>query len=410
MSHSNITLQQIRNRLDATITLTGSKSESNRALILEKISGGKVQVGNLSTANDTVVLQKVLNSSDRHLDIGPAGTAMRFATAYFAIKNDGIARTLTGSERMQQRPIGILVDALRALGAEVEYEKNEGYPPLKFSGNFQQTTKQISIKGDVSSQFISALLLVAPALPLGLELEIIGALASRPYVEMTLATLAEVGIQHTWDENMITIQNQVFNDGNLVVEPDWSGASYWYSFVALSQEADLYLPNFKQDSKQGDSVIANIMQCFGVKSTFDEKGVRIEKTTQLNIPKTIDFADCPDLAQTVIVCCAALKQNCTFTGLKTLKIKETDRVKALQEQLAKIGAVLHDKGEGVCELEAYNVSFPENLFINTYEDHRMAMAFAPLLLKVPEIEFEDKDVVAKSYPHFWEDVERLRKG
>jgi 3-phosphoshikimate 1-carboxyvinyltransferase len=413
----NIVLTKKNKSISGTIHLTGSKSECNRALIIEALSNGKVKVENISDAADAVTLSSVLQSalvSDLennvsnkvqpiNYNIGPAGTAMRFLTAFFTLQHSEII--LTGSERMKQRPIGVLVDAIRMLGANIEYVENDGFPPLLIKGKFEQQQKRIAIKGNISSQYITALLLIAPCLPLGLELEIEGDLTSKPYVEMTLAMLQTAGIKHTWDNHIICIDKQEFIQTSLPIEPDWSAASYWYAIAALANEAELFLPGLTAYSLQGDSVITELMANFGITSQFKDGGVHLKKEPKLVIRKIFDLKECPDLAQTIIVVCAALGVEVTFTGLETLKIKETDRVKALQNELGKMGVKLIEKGL-VYKLDCSEKFIPEKLFINTYDDHRMAMAFAPLALLIPEIEIEDAQVVEKSYPAFWKDLEK----
>jgi len=418
----NIILTKKNKSVHGTVQLTGSKSECNRALVIEALSNGKVKIENISDAADTVTLCEVLslksevvsqknndsrlsNQDFRLVNIGPAGTAMRFLTAYFAIGDQEVI--LTGSERMQQRPIGILVDALRELGATIDYVENEGFPPIKLKGGFTQLSNKVGIKGDISSQYITALLLIAARLPLGLELHIEGELTSRPYVEMTLAMLESAGIEHTWNDNAIYIASQEFAEASLHVEPDWSAASYWYAIAALANEAELFLPGLTKYSLQGDSVITEIMANFGITSQFKDGGVYLVKEEKPVIRKIFDLKSCPDLAQTVIVVCAALGHNATFTGLETLKIKETDRVKALQNELEKIGVKLIEKNQ-VYKLDCSGKFIPERVIINTYDDHRMAMAFAPLALLIPEVEIEDAKVVEKSYPAFWKDLESVQ--
>ncbi len=449
----NILLTAKSKSIKGTVNLTGSKSECNRALIIEALSGGKVKVQNISDAADAVLLagilrpqvddlnlpqatndtpQAALNApvvplgapmdaitaqkgtslksqisnlkSYATINIGPAGTAMRFLTAYLTLEDEEVI--LTGSERMKQRPIGILVDALRKLGAVIGYEENEGYPPIRIKGGLQQVTSKVSVKGDISSQYITALLLIAARLPMGLELHIEGELTSRPYVEMTLAMLEQAGIKHTWNDNVITIANQQFAETSIYIEPDWSAASYWYAIAALADEAELFLPGLTQYSLQGDSVITEIMANFGITSQFKDGGVYLQKEVKPVFRKIFDLKECPDLAQTIIVVCASIGHEATFTGLETLKIKETDRIKALQNELAKIGVKLIEKGQ-VYKLDCSEKFIPQRLFINTYEDHRMAMAFAPLALIVPEVEIEEAMVVEKSYPAFWVDLEKM---
>jgi 3-phosphoshikimate 1-carboxyvinyltransferase len=402
-------------QIDTEIKLTGSKSECNRALIISALSKGTVSVENLSVAADTVTLNNSLESivgspesrlktkDSRLIDIGPAGTAMRFLTAFLAIQNGKFV--LTGSERMKQRPIGILSEALKSIGGKISYVENEGFPPLQITGPFEQTTKEVKIKGDISSQYISALLMIAPSLPLGLTLAIEGDLTSKPYVDMTLAMLEQVGIRNDWHENTITIEPQTFNTAKLYVEPDWSAASYWYSIAALADEASIFLPGLNGYSLQGDSKITEIMANFGITSQFKNGGVFLKKEPKQIERKIFDLKECPDLAQTIVVICAALGHDATFTGLETLKIKETDRVLALQTELAKIGVKFIEKNLSY-KLDCSGLHFPDKITISTYEDHRMAMAFAPLALKIKEVEIEEKQVVEKSYPYFWDDLEK----
>jgi 3-phosphoshikimate 1-carboxyvinyltransferase len=426
---SNIILSKASRVAKGTIQLTGSKSECNRALIIEALSKGRVKVENISDAADTVTLAGILCGQEVHgswlidhsqntkdhepltmnhelpiVNIGPAGTAMRFLTAYFTLQDEEVI--LTGSERMKQRPIGVLVDALRELGAEISYVENEGFPPIKIAGNIQQSTGRISIKGNISSQYITSLLLIASSLPKGLELEIEGDLTSRPYVEMTLAMLKQVGIEHSWNDNVISIAPQEYKESSIWVEPDWSAASYWYAIAALSDKAELFLPGLTSYSLQGDSVITEIMANFGITSQFKDGGVSITKEPKEIVRKIFDLKACPDLAQTVIVVCAALGHEATFTGLETLKIKETDRIAALQNELAKIGVKLTEDNE-TYTLDCSGKFIPEKILFNTYDDHRMAMAFAPLAILIPEVEFEDAMVVEKSYPAFWNDLEKV---
>lgn len=370
---------------------------------MQALSDGAVRVDNISEAADTVTLNNILKADKpTKVDIGPAGTAMRFLTAFYSLKESEVL--LTGSERMKQRPIGILVDALRTLGADIQYAEKEGFPPLKIRGPLQQKTPEVSIKGNISSQYISALLLIAPKLEQGLNLVIEGELTSKPYVQMTLAMMEQAGIRHTWTENVIRIENQGFNKSVIHVEPDWSAASYWYSIAALSEGARIFLPGLNGYSLQGDSMITEIMANFGISSQFRDGGVYLFKETKKVERKIFDFKECPDLAQTVIVCCAALGHDATFTGLETLKIKETDRVNALQTELAKIGVNLIEKNQ-TYKLDCSGLDLNKKIKVATYDDHRMAMAFAPLALVMPELEIEDHQVVEKSYPDFWKHLE-----
>lgn len=399
-----------KKEINAEINLTGSKSESNRALIISALSGGLVSADNLSDAHDTVVLKSILSQLQgrdnalQEINVGHAGTAMRFLTAYLSTLEGQFL--LTGSNRMKERPIKLLVDALKSLGAEISYDGVEGYPPLRISGPLKQNTALVKIKGDVSSQYLSALLMIAANLEQGLSLEIEGELTSRPYVEMTLKMLEEAGIKHQWNGNTITIAHQKHTAATLVVEPDWSACSYWYSIASLADDARITLANLKENSLQGDSRIQEIMLQLGVKTVRKGTGIEIFKTEEaVATSEILDLKDCPDLAQTIIVAAAAKKLNLSFTGLETLKIKETDRIKALQNELAKIGVTLVEENE-VYTLDCRGLNFPSRILVNTYDDHRMAMAFAPLSLHIAEVEIEDLHVVEKSYPDFWKDLQK----
>lgn len=413
METNAIRLSHPTKTLRGTVELTGSKSESNRALIIQAWSGGVVEVANLSSAADTETLKQALHATINApteedttvIDIGPAGTAMRFLTAYLPTTNGRYL--LTGSERMKQRPIGILVDALQTLGAQIEFAGQPGYPPLSISGGFNQMTDTVTVKGDVSSQYLSALLLIAPTLPKGLRLQIAGELTSRPYLMMTLDMMRDAGIQHEWQGNTIHITPQRAHPCRMVIEPDWSAASYWYAMVALSGDGEVFLPNLKSRSLQGDAAIVSIMAHFGIESSFVDGGLSIRKKTERHTPETrlFNFKECPDLAQTVIVCAAALQQDLSFTGLHTLRIKETDRIAALQTELGKFGVQLIEDGE-VYHLRTAEFRKPERLEFDTYEDHRMAMAFAPLALVFDGIRINEPHVVEKSYPDFWKHLKQ----
>ncbi|WP_185955292.1 3-phosphoshikimate 1-carboxyvinyltransferase [Solitalea koreensis] len=392
------------------ISLPGSKSESNRALIMQALCKKPFEIRNLSIADDTVTLSKILNvdikTQQTTIDVGPAGTAMRFLTAFLSVTPG--EWILTGTHRMLERPVKLLVDALRLLGADIEYAGNEGFPPLRIRGKNLELTNEISIDGSVSSQYISALLMIAPTLPKGLILNLIGGVASRPYIEMTLAMMAELGIKHDWTGNTISISKQEYQPNDLYIEPDWSGASYWYSMVALADEADIKLIGLKGHSLQGDSVAAKIMENFGVSTEFLKDGIRLTKENRPISVDFIDFEHCPDIAQTLAVTCAALKHNCTFTGLESLKIKETDRVLALQNELAKFGvSMTQDELSYHIDCDSIQIKSDSMAFINTYHDHRMAMAFAPLAITNGSLEIEDPAVTGKSYPSFWEDLTKV---
>lgn len=393
----------------ATIPLASSKSESNRALIIDALTDFQCTLQNLSTARDTQTMIRLLKSSDATADVLDAGTTMRFLTAYFAVT--GQSKKMTGTPRMCERPIGILVDALRKLGADITYLNNEGYPPLQING-FTKTagTDRISIRGDVSSQYISALLMIAPTLPNGLTLELTGSIGSRPYIEMTLEQMIYFGAHVTadWEANTITVSAKAYTPGPYTIESDWSGASYWYSVAALAEDeaSEIELLGLKEKSLQGDSAIVDIMRPLGVDSTFTDTGVKLTKRpTEPSL--SWDFTHCPDLAQTVAVCAAIKGVTLTLTGIESLKIKETDRVAALQAELQKIGAELVEIEPNhqyvVRRLETVP-TIPAT--IETYDDHRMAMAFAPVAMQ-QSIIIEEPGVVAKSYPSFWDDMARI---
>lgn len=379
--------------------LPASKSISNRVLILDALAGGKSQLDNLSDANDTRLMRELIGSESPLIDIEDAGTTMRFLTAYFAVM--GPRKTLTGTPRMQQRPIGILVDALRSLGAEIAYKKRDGYPPLEIGGFGGQKTNRLNIRGDVSSQFISALMMVAPTLPQGLTLELTGKIGSRPYIEMTAALMNRFGVTSSFVGNTITVGHQEYQPCALSVESDWSAASYWFAFAALAGDAEIRLPHLFENSLQGDHAIQKIMEPLGVRSEMDNGLLRLTKTDSAE-NFTWDFSDSPDLAQTAAVVCAAKGIGGYFTGLESLRIKETDRIAALQRELRKIGADLEQEANGWRVRPSE--SLPGRAEFDSYEDHRMAMAFAPLATKM-DVSIADPIVVKKSYPKFWLDVE-----
>jgi len=410
---SQIRLYPRTHSFQEVIPLPASKSESNRALIINALAGGNVdKITNLAEARDTQTMIRILSDAANPVaDVLDAGTTMRFLTAYYAIT--GANKKMTGTPRMCERPIGILVDALRALGAEIEYELKDGYPPLSLTGFHYAGKRELSIRGDVSSQFISAILMISPLLPNGISLKITGSLGSKPYVEMTLAQMAQFGIQASvdWNQGLIDIPAQMYLAAPFAVESDWSGASYWYSMVALSpfEDSSLELLGLKEDSLQGDAAIRDIMFPLGVKSTFTGRGYLLTKCEAVS-ELAWDFTDCPDLAQTISVVAAVKNVILHLTGVESLKVKETDRVLALQNELKKLGAELQEIK--VNELYTVSGSFnsegivPE---IETYDDHRMAMAFAPVGL-LREIVIHEPGVVAKSYPSFWNHVEMLLKS
>ncbi|GHE30796.1 3-phosphoshikimate 1-carboxyvinyltransferase [Sphingobacterium griseoflavum] len=410
MGISTIRLSHSTKNTKGTVQLTGSKSESNRALIIQALSKGLVAVENLSEAADTLIMQHAIKQAAEPeadkpvtIDIGPAGTAMRFLTSYLNLLEGEFL--LTGTERMQQRPIGILVEALQTLGANITYSDREGYPPLMIRGRLGETKNHIAIQGNISSQYISSLLLIAASLKKGLALEIIGELTSRPYVTMTLDMLREAGINHTWDNNVIEILPQTFKPATIFVEPDWSAASYWYAIVALSTNGSILLPGLKAHSLQGDIAIVDIMTHFGVASSFQHDGLLITKVNEGSEKKLFDFKACPDLAQTVVAVAAALRRDISIKGVETLKIKETDRLAALKTEIEKFGATIVAEGE-TYHIKTNGVYNVEHVTFDTYEDHRMAMAFAPLALVFKEVSINEPQVVEKSYPDYWLHLEQ----
>jgi 3-phosphoshikimate 1-carboxyvinyltransferase len=388
------------------IHLPGSKSESNRALILQAMSNGRIKIQNLSAAHDTQTLQNLLTTNPETLDVGHAGTAMRFLTAYLAFRPED--KVLTGSPRMQERPIGPLVDALRKMGAEIAYLGKEGFPPLMIFGrNAKFRDAQVSLPGNISSQFISALLLIGYAQPDGLQIHLEGEVTSRPYIEMTLQLLANFGITHTWEGNTITLPRQHLRAGTYAVEADWSAASYWYCIAALSESCEIHLHGLKPNSLQGDSIVADKMAALGVQTLWQKDVLHLTNTGNPAQNIHWDFVDCPDLAQGLIVTAAAMGIEARFTGLQSLRIKETDRIAALQNELRKFGV---DLNEGVGEWWLSGKFTPQSAEIQTYQDHRMAMAFAPLALICPGITIQNPEVVTKSYPGFWEDLKHVGIG
>jgi len=394
------------------IALASSKSESNRALIIHALTGFKSNLQNLSTARDTQTMIRLLESEGPTADVLDAGTTMRFLTAYFSVTNQ--PRIMTGTARMCERPIGLLVEALKELGADIEYLNREGYPPLQIKGFGPQKTDRIKIRGDVSSQYISALLMIAPRLEKGLEIELLGEIGSIPYITMTIRQMEASGVEVTadWPHKTLRVKPQAYRPVTYKIESDWSGASYWYAVVALAQEpgSRIELLGLKQNSLQGDSAIVDIMAQLGVKSTFTEDGVLLEKIAPAQSFRW-DFANCPDLTQTVAVVLAGLKMEGELTGIESLKIKETDRVLALQNELKKIGAELleiepNHKYKVTNFPDAMGTGSPAAPVIETYDDHRMAMAFAPVAM-LRDVIIKEPGVVAKSYPSYWEDLGKI---
>ena len=398
----DLTLRHQSGNLHGRIQITGSKSESNRMLLLQALYP-QITLDNLSNSDDTVAMKSGLESDKNMVDIGHAGTSMRFLSAYYSTLENQ-EKILTGSSRMQERPIGILVDALRQLGADITYLKNEGYPPLLIKGK-RLTASEVRLSANISSQYITALMLIAPSLPDGLRLYLEGKITSIPYIEMTLSLLHKIGVDAIFSGQHI----QVFPKKDITqithaVESDWSSASYYFSMVALANEADVSLSTYKKDSLQGDRVLMDVYQQFGVKSSIENNTLALKKQTIGSTHVQLDLSDAPDIAQTIAVTCYGLGLSCSLTGLHTLKIKETDRLVAMQNELSKLGATIEITDKSLHLHKRTNPIRP-NVLIETYHDHRMAMAFAPLGLLVP-IRIQDADVVTKSYPGFWKDLEQ----
>ena len=387
----------------AEIAISGSKSETNRMLIVQALYS-EINLENASNSDDSRIMINALQSDAEVIDIHHAGTAMRFLTSYFAIL-EGRTVVLTGSERMQQRPIHKLVDALREMGADIEYTNNEGFPPLKIVGRKLSTSK-VCIDASVSSQFISSLLLIGAKLPQGLEIELHGLITSKPYLQLSIDLITAVGIDAVMQNNSIKISAKKQIDPTIFfIESDWSSASYFYSFVALSSFGNsLKLRTFKKNSSQGDAALVEIYKSFGVETRFENNGIILRKIENSNSPLKLDLADTPDLAQTIAVTALGQNRNCILTGLHTLKIKETDRLLALQSELIKFGATVIITENS---LELHSTSkLNSDVIVETFQDHRMAMAFAPLVLRV-NLSISESEVVAKSYPNFWKDVFKL---
>ncbi len=395
------------------IKLGGSKSISNRVLIIQTLCEGSFEISNLSDSDDTNTLQSLLSSDSHELDAHHAGTTFRFLTSFLATREG--ENILTGSERMKERPIKALSEALIKMGADISYIGNDGYPPLKIGSPTRTLDRKIAVSANISSQYLSSLLLVGPTLPDGLELTLIGDLVSRPYLEMTLRIMEHFGVSHTWTGQTITVAPQKYIAKDFFVEADWSAASYYYIIAAFAKEVDITLTGLQEDSLQGDSAIATIGNSFGLKTAYADNSIRITKSgNPVDEFFEYDFINCPDIAQSVSTMAAGTGVSALFTGLQTLRIKETDRIAALKTELAKVHVWLSKlpaKFSKKTDVEYYmqegNIDGDEMApTFATYKDHRMAMAFGPLAQLFP-IEIEEHMVVTKSYPKYWEDLERL---
>ncbi|MFT5753668.1 MAG: 3-phosphoshikimate 1-carboxyvinyltransferase [Flavobacterium sp.] len=397
--------QSSLNKDQSLINVTGSKSESNRLLLLQALYPN-IKLENISKSDDSDAMQMALLSKDEIIDIHHAGTAMRFLTAFFAVQENKEV-ILTGSSRMKERPIKILVEALKQLGAVITYEENEGFPPIRIKGK-KITNNKVTLKADVSSQYISALLLIAPKLKNGLELTLEGEITSIPYIRMTLGLLNEIGVETTFENNVIKVNPQfVIHNSQLIIESDWSSASYFYSIVALSEiGTQISLSSYKQSSLQGDSALVEIYKGFGVETVFnDNESITIAKINFKNQKALVfNLQSSPDIAQTIAVTCFGLRMACHLTGLHTLKIKETDRLEALKTELSKLGANVSVTNDSLTIEQSNNLNV--GVSISTYQDHRMAMAFAPLALKTSLV-INEAEVVSKSFPTFWKDLKSI---
>ena len=399
-----LSLKKNNRSIKGEIVLTASKSESNRVLLIRALCDTSFTIHNLAAAKDTQTMIQLLNEKGETWDVGPAGTTMRFLTAYAALIPGTLI--LTGSERMKNRPIKILVDALTELGAEIEYTGKQDCPPLKINGGKLKGGK-ISIDGSVSSQYLSALLMIAPKLKGGLEMHLTGKVASVPYLNMTLRLMEYFGAKTSWKENIITVEEGSYTAKEFTVEADWSGASYWFEMAAFAEELDLTIKGLKKVSTQGDSAIVAMYEQLGVQTDFFEGGLRLTKNgKQLVSHFEEDFTDCPDVAQTLAVTLAGLNIPGRLTGLESLRIKETDRIAAVQNELKKFGIKVDAEGDFAMTVHKGELT-KSSAPVHTYEDHRMAMAFAPLSMLVEGVQFVEPEVVEKSYPDYWRDLKKV---
>ncbi len=382
------------------VQLPASKSISNRVLILNALADSQGKISNISDCDDTKVMLQAFASVEKIVNIGAAGTAMRFLTAYFSsIEGE---RIITGTERMKNRPIRLLVDALRQIGAKIDYIEKEGYPPLKISGT-TLSGGEIFIDGNISSQYISALMMVSPVTQKGLTIHLQGNIISRPYIHLTKKLMEMFGVAVHWDDHTIQILPQTYKSVDFIVENDWSASSYWYQMAALSENSEIELLGLFSQSYQGDSKVAGLFEQLGVATSYTPTGITLSKKNHITDKFVYNFIDEPDLAQTFAVTCALMEIPFRFEGLQSLKIKETDRIEALKTEMKKLGYILKDLNDSVLEWNGERCA-PVNEPIKTYEDHRMAMAFAPVALKSGSIKIDEPQVVTKSYPNYWENL------
>ncbi len=399
------TIKKIPEKINIKITLPSSKSMSNRLLLMSALSEGKIKIENLSSSDDTQTMIKLLDSDDSVKDAGHAGTTMRFLTAYYALK--GINVKLTGTERMKNRPVRILVEKLRELGANISYLEKDGFPPLKIDKSSLEGG-EIEINSGVSSQYISALMMTGPYMKNGLKIKLTGDTISSSYIEMTAGLMREAGISVKWKENIIEIGKKNYHSTSFRVEPDWSSASYWFSFAGLHGNSQIILKDLQKESYQGDAVITSIFDKLGVRSEFSDQGLHLSQSPDYTNSFEFDFRNNPDMVQTVIPYCVARGIQFHFSGCRTLRIKETDRVIALHNELKKFGVKLKfsEDGEYISWDGKSTPEWSRPVTINTYDDHRIAMGFAPLAIKNSQLIIRDPKVVTKSYPSFWADMKK----
>ena len=394
--------------INGSIDLESSKSISNRLLIIKALCKTKFEIQNLSNAKDTKILNELLDSFNKRIDLNceDAGTALRFLIAFLATK-DGIWK-VSGSKRMHERPVKPLIDCLKDLGAEIKYLKKEGFPPIKIKSKKLKINK-LSLPGDISSQFISALLLVAPTIENGLTLEITSKVLSKPYIDMTLGLMSEFGIEYSWENNLIKVEQQNYLAKNIKVENDWSAASFWYSFLALSKSGEVKIPNLYAKSLQGDSVLSSIYLKLGIKTEFNEDSIVLYKTKNIAKELELDLSNYPDLALPIIVTCCGLGIKAHLMGLESLKIKESNRLECIKKELEKFNVISSISDSSIKIKKNQKIVQPTSI-IECHNDHRIAMSIAPLCMKVDSIKFDNKEVVNKSYPKFWEDFDRESKN
>jgi 3-phosphoshikimate 1-carboxyvinyltransferase len=392
------------NVIEGNISLPASKSISNRALIMHALSYAEEPILNLADCDDTNVLVKALNSNECTFDVGAAGTAMRFLTAFLSkIVGEWV---ITGSDRMKQRPIAVLVNALNELGGHVEYIEKEGFPPLRIHGS-ALLGGEIELDGSISSQYISALLMIAPTMKNGLTIRLKGKIISKPYIHLTLKLMEEFGIKANWENSVIRIKPQEYNPVRFSVESDWTAASYWYQICALMKKGEIELQGLHKKSWQGDALVAEIFTQLGVRTRFQQGKICLTKNNEITGKMVWNLVDQPDLAQTLVVTCCCLRVPFRFSGLQSLKVKETDRIKALQNECKKLGFVLTEPAEGILEWNGVQQERETDPVIETYDDHRMAMAFAPVCLSGEPIRINHPEVVSKSYPTYWDDLRKV---